>query len=79
MTTIEKNIFKFRTPDGLEPHFDLPTTVFTARRSRLGTVVMRFPAPFDDIEVTYGEKVSPSKWARMREALDALTLKEQNG
>lgn len=49
---------------------------FTGRTSRSGLAVLRFPAPFDDIEFTPGERIGPKKLARIRAACAALRGQE---
>lgn len=73
---LERGKFGFRTPDGSEPQIDLGDVVLTARRSASGLVVTQFPAPFDDIEITDGEKLGVKKWARVQEAIAALQGKK---
>lgn len=69
---LERGLLSFRTPDGTEPHIDLGNVVMTARRSASGLVVTQFPAPFDDIEITEGERLGQKKWVRVQEAIAAL-------
>jgi hypothetical protein len=70
---IEK--FSFRTPDGSDPQWDFAweTLGFTSRRSKLGNVVVRFPDPNTDLEITDGEKLGARKWERVKPILDAFT------
>ena len=71
--TVHDPAFKFSTPDGTEPHLDLSAITLQARKSRLGLVVLQFPAPYQDLEITYGECLGAKKWQRVQDAVAALT------
>jgi hypothetical protein len=48
----------------------LPESVlFDGRRSRRGLIVTRFPVPFQDLEITQGERLGTRKWERVKKAV----------
>lgn len=65
---------RFVLTDGTEPHIEFPLGAepFDGRRSRSGRVVIRFPAPFQHIEITEGQRIGPGKWNEIRRACYAL-------
>lgn len=66
--------FTFLLWDGSNPTIDMAwqDKGFSERRSRLGLRVLRFPAPYEDLELVDGERVGEKKWTRVKAALIAL-------
>ena len=73
-TMIEKfHAFKVRPPKGEDPnlHLDVPG-VLNARRSKLGTLIVQLPPPYEDIEIAEYERVGAAKWQRITHAIADL-------
>lgn len=64
--------FAFFPASGARISVDLNDVPMTGRISRRGQRVMCFPAPFETLEITDGERVGPAKLARIRAAVLAL-------
>lgn len=65
-------IFKFFPASGERWDVDLGRIAMTGRMSRSGRRVLVFPAPFDSLEITEGERVGAAKMVRIKNAANRL-------